>query len=115
MFLTFVIGRFHTFRQGRCLLRLVLCETTITVAMLHIVRIVAFGTDKPAFGPGAGPLANPFAMNTLPPVAINLAVTLAAELLWLVETDRFVAVVHQLVALSRMMAIQAPDVAASMR
>jgi hypothetical protein len=87
----------------------------VPVAMLHIVRIVAFGADKPALGAGAGPFANPFAMNTFTPVPINFAVALAAQLLWLVKTDRLVAMINQLVALSGMMAIQTPDAAPPVR
>ena len=115
VWVTLVISRLHAFRQRWRFLRLMLRKTTVTVAMLDVVWIVALGTDKPALGAGAGPFANPFAVNAFSPVPINLAVALAAQLLWLVETDRLVAMINQLVALSGMMAIQTPDAAPPVR
>jgi hypothetical protein len=112
---TLVIRRLHAFWQRGRFFRLMLRESPVTVAMLHIVRVMAFGADKPALGAGTGPFANPFAMDTLAPVPIDLTVTFAAQLLRLVETDRFVVMINQFVALSGMMTIQAPDVATTVR
>ena len=113
VWVTLVISRLHAFRQRWRFLRLMLRKTTVTVAMLGVVWIVALGTDKPALGAGAGPFANSFAVNAFSPVPINLAVALAAQLLWLVETDWLVTMINQLVAVSGMKVNQTPDVAAS--
>jgi hypothetical protein len=90
-------------------------KTPIGLTMLDVMWIVAFSANKPALGSGTSPFTNPLAMNTFPPVPIDLTVAFTTQLLRLVETDRFVSMIDQLVALSRVMAIQAPDIAPTVR
>jgi hypothetical protein len=93
VFLTLVIGRFHSLRQRRGILWLMLGDTPVTLAVLNIVRVMALGADEPALGTGTGPLTDTLAMNPFPPVPIDFTVALSAQLLWLVETDRLVTVI----------------------
>ena len=109
-----VIHVFHPLGKLGRRFRFDLDKSPVSCAVLNIVRVVAFGADKPAFFARAGPFADSFTVNTIPPIAQFVAVTLAAQPLRLIKADRIAKVVHQLVALGRVVAIETPDTAATM-
>jgi hypothetical protein len=85
----------------------------VSGAVLDVVRVVAFGAGEPALLARAGEFADALAVNAVTPVAQLVAVALAAQQLRLVEADRIAEVVDQHVALGRVVAVEAPDAAAT--
>src|SRR3989338_3425417 len=110
----FVINVLHPLGDLRGRFRLDLDESPVSGAVLNVVRIVAFGADEPALLARAGPFANALAVNAVSPVTQFVAVTFAAQTLRLIKADRIAKVVYQLVALGCVVAIEAPDTAATM-
>src|SRR3972149_1479487 len=77
--------------------------------LLDRVRVMALGADPPALLAALCPTAYPLAVDAVPPVAVDLSVALAAELLGLVEADLAAPVVYERVPVPRVMAVKAPD------
>src|SRR3989338_7860092 len=109
-----VISVLHPLGELRRQFRLDLDESPVSGTVLNVVRIMAFGADEPALFARTGPFADALAVNTVSPVTQFVAVTFAAQLLRLIKADRIAKVVHQLVALGRVVAIETPDTAATM-
>ena len=108
--LAFVIRSFHAFRKYGRPFRLMLGKSAVAAALLDVMRIMAFGTDEPAFLAGAGPFAYALAMDTVAPIAKNIAVAFAAQDLRLIVTDRIAEVIDQLVALGAIVTIKTPAI-----
>ena len=104
-----MIGVIHALGQYWCRFRWQLGEAAIAQALLHIMRIMALGADKPAFLAGAGPFTDALAMDALAPVPVDLAVTLTAQLLRLIEIEQLIVVANKLVAGLGAMTIETPD------
>ncbi len=107
--MTLMISIVHTLGQDGSGFRMQLGKTTISAALLHIVWVVTFGTDKPAFFAIGGPLAYAFTVHTATPVPIGGAVAFAAEFLRLVKADFIAKIVDQFIARLIVVAIQAPQ------
>ncbi len=76
-----VLGALHPPRKSRSSLRFDRLEPI----ELNRVGVVALCTDPPPLLPPLGPVAYPLAVYAGPPVAVDLAVTLAAEPHGLIE------------------------------
>jgi hypothetical protein len=76
-----MLGALHPLRKSRSRLRFDWLEPL----ELHRVRVVALCADPPPLLPPLGPVAYPLAVYAGPPVAVDLAVTLAAEPHGLIE------------------------------
>ncbi len=90
-------------------------KSAVAAALLDVMRIMAFGTDEPAFLAGAGPFADALAMDAVAPIAKDIAVAFATQYLRLIVTDRIAEVVDQLVTLGAIVAVKAPNAASPMR
>ena len=73
-----VLGVFHTLGKLRRRFWLNLNESTISLTILHIVWVVAFGAGEPALFARAGPFANALAVYAIAPITKLVAVAFAA-------------------------------------
>ncbi len=105
----FMIGILQTLWQFRGRLGYKLLETPISGALLHIMWIMAFGTNEPALLAITGPFTNAFAVDTLAPVPIDGAMTLTTQLLRLIKTNLATEIINKFVTLFSIMAIETPD------
>ncbi len=76
--LTFMVRIGHALWKDRGWFRMKLGEAGFSVALLHIVRIVALGTNPPAFLSAFLPQTYALAVNAIAPVTIDLAMALTA-------------------------------------
>ena len=54
-------------------------NAAVKIAVLDIMRVMAFGADEPTLLAGASPCADALAMNAVAPIAENVAVTFATQ------------------------------------
>lgn len=109
--MAFMIGVIHALGQFRGRLWWNFRKATIALALLHIMRVMAFGTDKPALFTRTGPFTDTLAMDTIAPVPVYLAMTLAAQLLRLIKIEQLIVVADKLVTCLGTMTIETPDAA----
>ena len=95
----------HPLRQLRCRLRIKLSEASVYRSLLHIMWVVTFGTYPPSLLAAGCPHPYPLTVDPVSPVTVDLAVTLSAELLWLVKADFIITVVDQFISVCPAMAI----------
>ena len=88
-----MVGNISDFRAYRRQFGFVRSNAPLEVAMFNVMRIMAFGADKPAFFTRALPFADALAVNTIPPITKDVAVTFAAQKLRLIVTDRIAEIV----------------------
>jgi hypothetical protein len=81
----------------------------IKAMFLNGVGIVAFRAGPPPLFPAHFPFANPLAVDAHAPVAVNITVTAAADLLRFIETDFVPLTVNKGVTIGSIMAVKAPD------
>ena len=99
----FVVGVVHTLWKFRGRLRSKRLE-----GRLNVVRIMAFGTYKPAFLLTLIPIAYTLAVYAVTPVAKNLPMTLSAKLLRLIKGYLRSTMVYEFIPVGTAMTIQAP-------